>query len=484
MIHSIALLVQYYRPRLIRVCGIGATLCALPVLGWFMTKISPAFILLALVAPFGIAALVKRLELGIAAMLLAGFLIRFRIPTGTASEIVISMVICVGCVALWIVHMLVINKRLALKPAPTNVPLLAFITTVAVSWVWGRAFRDVLVHEAGHPLVSVVAGVVMMLLPTCVLLVANNVRSVEWLQALVWIVIGEGLLLLVIDEGVAFGAGPAVALQHFFSTNGVIGTNSQGLISMWCLSFSFALALFNRRLSRLGKILLLVYAAGCVYWGFFRRMAWLSGWLPAFVAGAVVALLRSRKLFVILLIAIVLGAGGYYLRTSFEAETEGSGVTRLAAYEVNWRITGKHLLLGTGPAGYASYYMSYFPTEAMASHSNYIDVLAQTGIVGMFLLVWFFGAQAWGSYKLWRELRGRGDFSESLSAAVLGGTVGCVVAMALGDWLLPFAYTQGIIGFDLAMFNWVFMGSLWALRNSLASGTSAGNTLVAEGPIV
>jgi O-antigen ligase len=469
MIHSISLLVRRDRPRLIQVGVVSSTLCLLPAVGFLVTKVPPVFVLLALIVPLAILAVVNRIELGFATMLLAGAFVRFRIPTGTASEIVVSLVICVGCIILWIIDMLVVKKRLALKPAPTNVPLLAFIVTVAVSWVWGRAFRDMLVQEAGHPLVSVVAGVVMMLLPTCVLLVANNVRSAEWLQALVWIAIGEGLLLLVIDEGVAFGAGPAVALQHFFDTNGVIGANSQGLISMWCLSFSFALALFNRRLSRLGRILLLVYAAGFVYWGFFQRMDWLSGWVPAFSAGAVVAFLRSRKLFVVLLIAIVLGAGGYYLRTSFEAETEGSGVTRLAAYEVNWRVTSKHLLFGTGPAGYASYYMSYFPTEAMASHSNYIDVLAQTGIVGMFLLLWFFGAQAWGSYKLWRELRGRGDFSESLSAAVLGGTVGCVVAMALGDWLLPFAYTQGIVGFDLAMFNWVFMGSLWALRNSLAA---------------
>jgi hypothetical protein len=36
--------------------------------------------------------------------------------------------------------------------------------------------------------------------------------------------------------------------------------------------------------------------------------------------------------------------------------------------------------------------------------------------------------------------------------------------------LFPFAYTQGIIGFDLAVHNWFFMGSLWALSNNLAPG--------------
>jgi hypothetical protein len=478
MIHPISLLVRRNRPRLIQVGVVSSTLCLLTAVGFLVTKVPPVFVLLALIVPLAILAVVNRIELGLATMLLAGVFVRFRIPTGTASEIVISLVICVGCITLWIIDMLVVKKRLALGPAPTNVPLLAFIATVLVSWVWSRAFRDVLVHEAGHPLVSVVAGLVMILLPGCFLLVANNIRSMGWLRVMVWILIGEGLVVLAVDFG------PAAALRHFFQTNQFIGVNSHGLLSMWCLSFAFALALFDRHLHWLWRSLLLVYMAGFAYWGFFQRITWLSGWVPASAVIVLIAFLRSKKLFVVLMIIVILGAGVYYWRTAFQAESEESGFTRLSAYEVNWRVTGKHLLFGTGPAGYASYYMSYFPTEAMASHSNYIDILAQTGVVGSFFILWFFGAQTWGSYKLWRELKGRGDFAESLSAAVLGGTAGCIVAMALGDWLLPFAYTQGIVGFDLAMFSWFFMGSLWALRNCMDQDkVTAGRTRTAEGAI-
>jgi O-antigen ligase len=471
MIRTVVLRVKHNRSRLIRVGVVGATLCLLPGVGFLVTEVPPAFVLVALLVPFGVLAVVKRLELGLAAMLLAAVFVGFRIPTGTASEIVISLVICLGCIALWIIHMLVIDKRISLTPGAVNLPLLAFMVTVPVSWAWSRAFRDVLVREAGHPLVSVVAGLVMVLLPGCLLLVANNVRSVNWLRVMVCVLLGEGVVILVLD------AGPAAALQYLLYSTGVIGVNSHGLISMWCLAFAFSLALFDRRLHWLVRCFLLLYVAGFVHWGFMKRVTWLSGWVPTFVAAGVIGFLRSKKLFVILLLVIVVGAGTYYLQTSFEAETEESGFTRLAAYQVNWRVTGKHLLFGTGPAGYASYYMSYFPTEAMASHSNYIDLLAQTGIVGSVFYMWFFGAQAWGSYKLWRELRGRGDFAESLAAAVLGGTAGCVIAMALGDWLLPFAYTQGIVGFDLAMFNWFFMGSVWALRNNLSDGESTTSSL-------
>jgi hypothetical protein len=481
MINTFVLLVKRNKRRVIRVGVIGALLCVLPIAGLLMTRVSPVFVFVALAVPFGILAVVKRLELGIAAMLLAGVFVRFRIPTGTASEIVISLLICLGCIGLWIAHMLVVEKRLALEPAPTNVPLLAFMVTVVISWGWGRAFRDVFVYEAGHPLVSVVAALVMILLPGCFLLVANNIRSVRWLQVLVWILLGEGLVVLSVDLGSHFGVGPMQALSTFLQMNGLIHINTQGLFSMWCVSFALALALFNRQLNWLLRLLFLAYVGGWVYWGFGMRITWLSGWVPAFTVAAVIAFLRSKWLFVVLIVVIVVGAGGYYWRTEFQSESEGSGLTRLAAYQVNWRVTGKHLLFGTGPAGYASYYMSYFPTEATASHSNYIDIIAQTGIVGSFFILWFFGAQVWGGHKLWLKLQGQGDFAESLSVAVLAGTAGCVVAMALGDWLFPFIYTQGVPGFDLAMFSWLFMGSLWALSHNLASGTSTTGNLPVAG---
>ena len=463
--------VRRRRSALIRVVVIVGLVCALPAIGYLASwpGISPVLVLVAIVVPVGVLAVVRKVELGLVAMLLSGVFVRFRLPTGTASEIVLSLLICVGVLGLWIVHMLVVDKRLVLKPAPTNGPLLAFIVTVFVSLGWSRAYRDVFVHDIGSPFVAVASALVMALLPAMVFLVANLVQDVRWLRAMVWVYLAEGLVSLILTLDIGFGN----AIRRAVFSNKFLWVNTQGLFAMWYVCFSLALALFNRRLHWAWRALLLVFAAGWIYWGFFRRITWLSGWVPTLVAAAVVSFLRSKKLFVLVLVVIIVGAGGYYLRTALEAETDESGHTRLAAYAVNWRITGKHLLFGTGPAGYASYYMSYFPSEAMATHSNYIDLIAQTGVVGSFFVLWFFGAQLWGGYKLRLRLRDRGDFAESLTAATLAGTVGCIVAMALGDWLFPFAYTQGIVGFDAAMFNWCFMGSLWALSNSLAPGSPA-----------
>ncbi len=455
-----------HQTLLLRVGIVAGLLLLLPAVGFVAAhpRLAP-LVLVAALAPFGIFAVLQRIELGLAAMLLAGVFVRFRLPTGTVSEIVISLLLCAGVLGLWIVRMLIEEKRLTLKPTPTNFPLLAFMTTVFVSLAWSKVYRDVFVHSIGSPFVAVAAAVVMALLPATFLMAANLVTDMRWLRALVWLYLGAGAVSLLVTLVLDLGIGPTPTLRRVLLHNGLVWVNTHGLFSTWYVAFALAFVFFDRRLHWMWKAALLAYVAGWVYVGFFRRIAWLSGWVPVFVVAGVLAFLRSKWLALLLAVVILVGAGGYYLKTEFQSESERSGMTRLAAYEVNWRITGKHLLFGTGPAGYASYYMSYFPTEGMASHSNYIDVAAQTGIVGMSFFVWFFAAQTSGSYAIHRKLKERGDFAASMSAAVLAGTVGCILAMALGDWLLPFAYTQGIMGFDSALINWFFMGAVWALNH-------------------
>jgi O-antigen ligase len=107
--------------------------------------------------------------------------------------------------------------------------------------------------------------------------------------------------------------------------------------------------------------------------------------------------------------------------------------------------------------------MTYFPTDAMATHSNYIDMVAQTGIVGTFFFIWIFGTLVWMGFRLCLRLKGRGDFVEALANVSFAGTCACIIIMAFGDWLFPFAYTQTIVGFNYAVYNWLFMGVILAL---------------------
>ena len=62
-----------------------------------------------------------------------------------------------------------------------------------------------------------------------------------------------------------------------------------------------------------------------------------------------------------------------------------------------------------------------------------------------------------------RVVKGRWDFVEGFTIAAVGGYVGTVLAMGLGDWIVPFVYTQTIAGFDYAVYTWVLLGAALSL---------------------
>ncbi|MGD9101617.1 MAG: hypothetical protein PVF45_14140, partial [Anaerolineae bacterium] len=324
---------------LLKLAVVGGVVCALPVLGFLTSKSTtfPMLVLVAAVAPIGLHFLLQHIELGLVAMLLAGAFVRFRLPTGTASEIVMSFLLCGGVLGMWMLHMVIVEKKVKLRSMPTNLPLFAFALTVFVSMAWGRIYRDPLVNNLGSPFVAIVSAMVIVLLPATFVLVANLVTDERWLQAMVWIFVGGGAVSLFFSLIVDLGIGPYHAIRNLVWYNGLVWINTHGLFSLWYVALSLSLALFNRRLNKSLRIALLAHAAGWLYWGFPLRITWLSGWVPAFTTAMVIVFFRSKKVFVLLALVAALGVGKFYLQTALESESEESGHTRLAAYEVNWR---------------------------------------------------------------------------------------------------------------------------------------------------
>jgi hypothetical protein len=417
------------------------------------------YVLIAAAAPLFLPVLL-RLDLAPAVILATAAFVRFSLSTGTESSLVASLVMTIMFAGAWVVRMFAVDRRLHLQPSAVNFPLLGFVVLTMVSLVWSFSFRDPLVVTwSSFPLVQVASTVVMIMLPGAFLLVANHVNNLDVLKAMVGLLLLAGLLGLVKQW-----AGIWLPIA------------TDGLFTMWVIALAVGLAFFDRRISWVWRGALLTLAGAWVYWGFGRHISWVAGWLPGFVALGVLSFMRSKKLLLLIVIVAIVYVGinaEYYMGSVFEAERAESGNTRLAAWNANWRVTGKHWLFGTGPGGYAAYYMSYFPNDAMATHNNYIDVLAQTGVIGLGFCVWFFFGLAWLGYKLCVRLRGRGDFLEGLANAALAGTAGAIVAMAFGDWLFPFAYTQTIAGFDHAVYSWLFMGTIVVLDRLSRNGSGA-----------
>jgi hypothetical protein len=454
MIHTIRRKIPVSDSNLLRLTILAGLMVGLVGIGFVTRRVSPELVLIAMVAPSVVLlTLVSRLEYSVLAIILTAGFVRFSLGTGTESRIVASLLVTALFIALWIVQMLVRDKKLYLKPSRTNMPLLAFVLTAVVSYGWSNAFRDPLVVVWDTwPLVQLGGLAVMILLPGAFLLTANVISEIRWLKLLCWSMIFIG----------------ALALVDYYLPVRMSFLNTGGLFSLWFVSLSYAQALFNKKLSFWLRLILLGLMLIWMHVYFVSRVTWLSGWLPPIAAIAITSLLRSKRLFLILVVLIAIYVGlnwDYYAGTVLAAESEESGRTRLNAWEHNWQVTGKHFLFGTGPAGYAAYYMSYFPSEAVATHSNYIDTLSQTGIVGLFFYLWFFGALGWTGYRLCTRLKGTRNFSEGLANAALAGWAGCIVAMGLGDWMLPFVYTQSIAGFDFAVYSWVLLGGVVALSN-------------------
>jgi len=397
----------------------------------------------------GLFILSLNLNIAPLAILFVAVFVPFSLPTGTGSPIVASLLITMVYTGMWILRMISVEKRIYLERFPVNMPLLAFMGIVIVSLVWSMIFRDSTLRiSRSFPLVQTASAAVMVLLPGAFLITGNLVRNVKTLK---WMV---GLILF---------AGTLYAVKQV--TGIPIPVNSNGMFTMWVVSLSGGLIFFAKTIKRWQKYLLAALVGVLVYWGFGINISWIAGWLPGFVALGFLVWTRSKKLallFIPIFIFMIWSNKGYFSE-ALVSESGTSGFTRLAAWMINWQVTGQHLLFGTGPGGYAAYYMTYFPTQAMATHSNYIDILAQTGLVGFGFYLAFFGILTWYGFRLCARLRGRGDFLEALAWSALAGVLGCIVIMAFGDWLIPFAYTQTIAGYNYAVYNWLFMGTLLAV---------------------
>lgn len=387
-------------------------------------------------------------------ILVSALFIPLSFNTGRSSRLVLSLVMTIGLVFLWFFQMLM-EHRFRLRPTPVNAPAILFSISTVFSLLWGIAFRDPRVFAWGSFSLTQVASTFVIVMSLGVVLLTGNLITKKNLMQ--WMV---GLFLV----------GGVVGLAANF-TKVKLPVNTGGLFAMWCVALALALAFFNEKLSLWVRGLLIVLAGLWLYWGYGVNISWLAGWVPLIAVFLLVGFFRSPKLAVVMaiLIIVMVALSWDYFSTSIAIEDKVSGTTRLAAWLQNWKITKDHLLFGTGPAGYAVYYMTYFPNQAMATHNNFLDMLSQTGIVGLVLLLWYFGAILWMGWRLLRRLRGRRDFMEALAAACLAGTLGGIMMMFFGDWLFPFAYTQSIAGFDYAVYNWLFMGLILSLDGITAA---------------
>ncbi|MFV9505144.1 MAG: O-antigen ligase family protein [Oscillochloridaceae bacterium umkhey_bin13] len=370
------------------------------------------------------------------------------LPVGNGSEMPISMILSLGLIGLWLAAMLT-RRRWELLPTPFNRPLLAFMVVCIISLPWGIVWADPVLNWwiMGNFRVTQTASLLMLLaLMGLPFLIARFITRPWQIWVYVWSFIGCGVLMTATQF---FGIE-----QNLFS--------DQGLWGLWFVLPLTGLVVAHPGVARRWRWL----GTGLVIWHLYlvviRNSLWLSGWLPTIIGLLALIFLHSRKAFAVVMILVVLaaavGPGRHYLEQVTADNIEEGGLGRLEIWERNLSIVGQHWLLGMGPAGYAPYNMTYFREDARSTHNNYFDIVAQFGVIGLGLWLWFATAVLWYG---WRTVqRARPGLVRTTAIVATAGWVASLAAMMLGDWILPFVYNQSITGFRYAAYSWIFLGLL------------------------
>jgi len=420
---------------------------------------------LQLLLVFGIAFalyLFQRPQVGFALILVGGIFVSREIGTGTQTGLNGAFLLSPVVIGVWLVHLMLRRKDRVPISSRTVLPLYLFMIAAVLALIvgqypWFPTQGASITAQAAQLSVFLFSGGLF-------LAAAYQLQDLRWLRRVTFLFIGLGsvhLLVRLIPSVTASVAGalpPAVTMGSMFWT--------------WLVALSFGQAFLNRDLNPMVRLALAGVTATALYLGLTQLSTWVSGWFPAILSVFIIVLVRFPV--PVLLASPALAAAALLGATYFtDLATAGDNLysydTRVAAFESLLPILRANPLLGVGPANYYNY-TALFPILGwyvrFNSHNNYLDLIAQTGLLGLSFFVWFGCAVAITARKL--QLRMLGGFERAFVYSVLAGTIATFMAAALGDWVIPFIYNTGFPGYRTSVLPWIFMGGLVALEQQVA----------------
>lgn len=419
----------------------------------------------------------RRLQFGVFLLAIAALFVPFTVGTGTQTAIPASMVLAGLMVALWFLSMLMQGK-VSFVSAPTNLPLLGFIVCALLSaptgWLFYRPEVFSISSGAGTPFLIVqLAGLsLLVMLPLILFLSLNVLHDPKWVRLIFLAVTIAGLLEIIMRVR------PIPGVERLFPVN------AQGMFPLWIVSLLYGQLLFNRNLRNWQRVLFVVLIAAWVNVTLALGISWISGWAPIVTSLSVITLIRSRKG---ALLMLLLGAGFAllnfdYLYQRIYVHSVYEDFNRFTIWRTIIELVLNHAspLLGAGPAGYHLLYRTYIPGFTWSAHSNYVDIFAQTGILGFVFFTWFLIATLISG---WRARAAIPDpFLQGISNGILGGFAGMIVAMSIGDWLIPFVYNIGFNGFNTDAYIWLLTGVMISLSMRYVTARASRSSPLALAP--
>lgn len=415
-----------------------------------------------LVLPFallGIWLVLRFPHLGLVALVPAALATTFKINTSTQTSIHAALILIPALACVWLIHAIRRND-LPIVSSSANLPLAIFCIMATLAFIVGNLPWNYFIEHAS--LAAQLGGLSVFVFSALVFfLSANLIKSLRWLEMLTWLFLGQGAFYVV--------ARLIPRLGTLFP--GWIQDDATGSVFwIWLGALLWSQCLFNSRLNRIARAVCGVVAIATLAVLLLQARSWASGWVSLVIALGVIFWLRFPRLGTLLVAA---GIAIVALRISdllniVSTDTHGTLFplyARLAAWQSVLQATTANLLLGLGPSNYYNA-VELHPILGynirFSSHNNYVDLIAQTGLLGLAAFFWFVATYAREAWLL--RQRVQDGFAHAYINACAGGLVATLATGMLGDWFLPFIYNVGLKGFRASFLGWLFLGGMVAIK--------------------
>lgn len=399
----------------------------------------------------GLIAFVHWPPLGLVALIVAALILPSPSLPGGFNLAVLFLVLLIG---LWLLHLILGRREADRVSSRTFRPLFALVLMVTLAFAIGQLPWFTVVHPA--PLDAQIGGLAMYVLAAgAFLLTAHQVRDLRWLQRMTWLFLGLGGLYV---------AGWLVPGLSWLTTRLYQpGTYNNSMFWTWLVALAFSQALYNHELRWRWRLALGGLVLATLFVAFFMNRDWKSGYLPALVVVAAIIGARSWRLGLGAALVGILPA--MYIGSQAIATDQYSYSTRLDAWQIVLEMAKVNPLTGFGTANYYWYaplYRIRGYASVFSSHNQYVDIIAQSGVLGLACFFWFAGEVGWLGWRLRNQAPA--GFARAYVYGALGGLVGTLAAGALADWIVPFVYNIGLTGFRASMLAWLFLGGLVSIE--------------------
>lgn len=426
--------------------------------------------LVLIVAGAGVLALLRFPTAGLYALILLALVLPRSIGTGSEVELNLATLLLPLLAALGVLRLVRASPR-AIEPAQPILPLILFLVANLIALVVGIATWDPNVpRKAGFILVQLSQWGVFALSALALLLGAYVPRSEKALGRLACFFLAAAVPVALLR---------ALPIAPAFLTN--LATFASLRAPFWALlaGVSGSVLLFGGRGIGLGWRAVAGVGVGVsLYYAFAIDREAISTWAGVAATLALLLWLRLPRVrwlivtVVAILILLNLLVPAVYNFSGGDQEWTLSGESRLVLIRRVIDVTMRNPITGLGPAAYRPYTQvqplaygrAYWLQPSINSHNNYVDLFAHGGLLGVALFLWFVAEMARLGLRMRRRhcTSGWGSVFANLALAV---GFASLVLMMLADWILPFVYNIGFLGFQASVLVWLFVGSLIALDN-------------------